>query len=56
MNHLRATSLHRCLPLNLGNPRLEIKRIVLDLCGTVAVCGCKPYPAARAERNKFSRG
>jgi len=31
MNHLRATSLHRCLLRNLGNPRLEIKRVVLDL-------------------------
>ena len=31
MNYLRATGLHVCLLLNFGNPRLEIKRIVLGL-------------------------
>jgi GxxExxY protein len=31
LNYLRATGLHLCLLLNFGNPRLEIKRIVLDL-------------------------
>jgi GxxExxY protein len=31
MNDLRATGLHVCLLLNFGNPRLEIKRIVLGL-------------------------
>jgi len=31
LNYLKATGLHLCLLLNFGNPRLEIKRIVLDL-------------------------
>jgi GxxExxY protein len=31
INYLRATGLHLCLLLNFGNPRLDIKRIVLDL-------------------------
>jgi GxxExxY protein len=31
LNYLRATGLHLCLLLNFGKPRLEIKRIVLDL-------------------------
>ena len=31
MNYLKATGLHLCLLLNFGKPRLEIKRIVLDL-------------------------
>ena len=31
LNYLKATGLHLCLPLNFGKPRLEIKRIVLDL-------------------------
>jgi GxxExxY protein len=31
LNHLKATGLHLCLLLNFGKPRLEIKRIVLDL-------------------------
>lgn len=28
VNYLKATSLHLCLLLNFGNPRLEIKRLV----------------------------
>jgi GxxExxY protein len=31
LNYLKATGLHLCLLLNFGKPRLEIKRIVLDL-------------------------
>jgi GxxExxY protein len=31
LNYLKATGLHLCLLLNFGTPRLEIKRIVLDL-------------------------
>ena len=31
LNYLKATGLHLCLLLNFGQPRLEIKRIVLDL-------------------------
>jgi GxxExxY protein len=31
INYLRATGLHLCLLLNFGNPRLDIKRIVLNL-------------------------
>jgi GxxExxY protein len=31
INYLRGTGLHLCLLLNFGNPRLEIKRIVLAL-------------------------
>jgi GxxExxY protein len=31
LNYLKATGLHFCLLLNFGKPRLEIKRIVLDL-------------------------
>ena len=31
MNYLKATSLKLCLLFNFGNPRLEIKRIVLNL-------------------------
>jgi GxxExxY protein len=31
LNYLKATGLHRCLLLNFGKPRLEIKRIVLGL-------------------------
>jgi GxxExxY protein len=31
LNYLKATGLHLCLLLNFGRPRLEIKRIVLDL-------------------------
>jgi GxxExxY protein len=31
LNYLKATGLHLCRLLNFGKPRLEIKRIVLDL-------------------------
>jgi GxxExxY protein len=31
LNYLKATGLQLCLLLNFGKPRLEIKRIVLDL-------------------------
>ena len=31
LNYLKATGLHLCLLLNFGKPRLEIKRIVMDL-------------------------
>jgi hypothetical protein len=31
LNYRNATGLHLCLLLNFGKPRLEIKRIVLDL-------------------------
>jgi len=31
LNYLKATGLHLCLLFNFGTPRLEIKRIVLDL-------------------------
>lgn len=31
LNYLKATGLHLCLLLNFGKPRLEIKRMVLDL-------------------------
>ena len=31
LNYLKAMGLHLCLLLNFGRPRLEIKRIVLDL-------------------------
>ena len=30
--------MHLCLLLNFGRPRLEIKRIVLTLYGTAALC------------------
>ena len=38
LNYLKATGLHLCLLLNFGRPRLEIKRIVLTLYGTAALC------------------
>jgi GxxExxY protein len=31
LSYLKATGLHLCLLLNFGKPRLEIKRIVLEL-------------------------
>ncbi len=31
LNYLKASGLHLCLLLNFGKPRLEIKRIVLNL-------------------------
>jgi GxxExxY protein len=31
LNYLKVTGLHLCLLLNFGKPRIEIKRIVLDL-------------------------
>jgi GxxExxY protein len=31
LNYLKATSLHMCLLLNFGSPRLEIRRLVLRL-------------------------
>jgi GxxExxY protein len=31
LNYLKATGLHLCRLPNFGRPRLEIKRIVLDL-------------------------
>ena len=33
LNYLRATGLQLCLLINFGTPRLEIRRIVLDLRG-----------------------
>ena len=29
LNYLKATGLHVCLPINFGNPKVEIKRIML---------------------------
>ncbi|HEY1934140.1 MAG TPA: GxxExxY protein [Acetobacteraceae bacterium] len=31
LNYLRATGMHLCLLMNFGAPRLEVRRIVLDL-------------------------
>jgi len=31
INYLKATGLQLCLPLNFGNPRMEIKRVVHGL-------------------------
>jgi GxxExxY protein len=31
LNYLRATGMHLCLLMNFGTPRLEIRRIVLNL-------------------------
>jgi len=31
LNYLKATSMHLCLLINFGKPRLEIRRIALDL-------------------------
>jgi GxxExxY protein len=31
LNYLRATGRHLCLLMNFGTPRLEVKRVVLDL-------------------------
>jgi GxxExxY protein len=31
LNYLRATGMQLCLLMNLGTPRLEIRRVVLDL-------------------------
>jgi hypothetical protein len=38
LNYLTATGLHLCLLLTFGKPRLQIKRIVLALEGTAALC------------------
>jgi GxxExxY protein len=31
LNYLRATGRHLCLLMNFGTPRLEVRRIVMDL-------------------------
>ena len=31
LNYLRATGRHLCLLMNFGMPRLEVRRIVMDL-------------------------
>ena len=31
VNYLRATGMHLCLLMNFGTPRLEIRRVVMDL-------------------------
>jgi GxxExxY protein len=31
VNYLRATGLHLCLLMNFGRPRLEVRRVVMDL-------------------------
>jgi GxxExxY protein len=31
LNYLRATGLHLCLLMNFGTPRLEVRRVVLDV-------------------------
>ena len=31
VNYLRATEKHLCLPINFGRPRIEIRRVVLNL-------------------------
>jgi hypothetical protein len=38
LNYLKAAGLHLCLLLNFSKPRLEIKRIVLNLQSAATLC------------------
>ena len=39
IHYLKATGLHRALLLNFGAPRLEYKRMVLNLRSSALICG-----------------